>query len=140
MKIELGQTGDYAVRSVLALAASGERQKAREIAAEMHLPEKFLPQVLGMLIRAGIVRSVAGPGGGYELARDPADISLLEVIEATEGPMRSRKCVLRGGPCALDGTCAVHDSWAEAQSALTAKLARTTFATLRRRALERIRA
>jgi Rrf2 family transcriptional regulator, iron-sulfur cluster assembly transcription factor len=130
MKTELGQTGDYAVRSALALARSGRRMKAREIAAEMALPQKFLPQVLARLIDAGLVGSVAGPDGGYELKRTPADISLLEVIEAAEGPVRSRKCVLRGGPCRLDGTCAVHDAWFEAQAALEAKLAATTFAEL----------
>lgn len=132
VKIELGQKGDYAVRSVLALARARRRLKAREIAAEMHLPEKFLPQVLATLIKAGIVNSVAGPGGGYDLTRPPKDISLLEVIEAAEGPARSEKCVLRGGPCQLDGTCAVHDAWFSAQSALTAKLGRTNFADLRR--------
>jgi len=139
MKIELGQAGDYAVRSVLALARNGGRLKAREIAAEMSLPRKYLPQVLALLIRAGLVHSVAGPGGGYELAKDSSEITLLAVIEATEGPVMSRKCVLRGGPCRLDGTCAVHDAWADAQAALAAKLARTTFADLRRVALRKSR-
>jgi Rrf2 family protein len=139
MKIELGQTGDYAVRSILALARAGRRLKAREIAEEMALPAKFLPQILGLLIRAGIVSSVAGPDGGYELAREPEAISLLDVIEAAEGPVRSTKCVLRGGPCRLDGTCAVHDAWADAQAALAAKLARTNFGSLRRVALRKSR-
>ncbi|MEX2556102.1 MAG: Rrf2 family transcriptional regulator [Actinomycetota bacterium] len=135
MRIELGQTGDYAVRSVLALARAGRRLKGREIASEMDLPEKFLPQVLGALIKAGLVTSLAGPDGGYALARPAREISLLEVIEASEGPVRSQKCVLRGGPCRLDGTCAVHDAWFDAQAALEAKLARTSFAGLRREAL-----
>ena len=134
MKIELGQKGDYAVRSVLALAVAGRRLKGREIATQMGLPENFLPQVLGTLVKAGVVASVAGPDGGYELTRPPAEITLLQVIEAAEGPVRSRKCVLRGGPCRLDGTCAVHDAWADAQSALEAKLARASFAELRREA------
>lgn len=120
------------MRSVLALARAGKRLKAREIAAEMALPEKFLPQVLGLLIKAGLVGSVAGPDGGYELRRAPGEISLLEVIEAAEGPVRSQECVLRGGPCRLDGTCAVHDAWFDTQAALAVKLARTTFADLRR--------
>ncbi|MGH2794923.1 MAG: RrF2 family transcriptional regulator [Actinomycetota bacterium] len=137
MKIELGQTGDYAVRSILALASSGKRLKAREIAEEMSLPLKFLPQVLGHLIRAGLVNSVAGPGGGYELTKPTEAISLLEVIEAAEGPVRSRKCVLRGGPCDVHGICAVHDAWFEAQAALAAKLARTSFEDLRRTAKRR---
>ncbi len=131
MKIELGQKGDYAVRSVVAMGAAGRRLKAREIASEMAIPEKFLPQVLGTLIRAGLVTSLAGPDGGYTLAREPADISLLQVIEASEGPVRSQKCVLRGGRCQLNGTCVVHDAWFDAQAALEAELARTSFADLR---------
>jgi len=134
VQIELGQKGDYAVRSVLALAVAGRRLKGREISAQMGLPEKFLPQVLATLIKADLVTSVAGPAGGYELARPPREISLLEVIEAAEGPVRSGKCVLRGGPCRLDGTCAIHNAWFDAQAALVAKLARTNFAELRREA------
>ncbi|HEX9712235.1 MAG TPA: Rrf2 family transcriptional regulator [Actinomycetota bacterium] len=135
MKIELGQTGDYAVRSVLALAVARRRLKGREIASQMQLPEKFLPQVLATLVKAGLVGSVAGPDGGYLLTRPPGEITLLQVVEAAEGPVRSRKCVLRGGPCRLDGTCAIHDAWFDAQAALAAKLSRTTFAELRRQAL-----
>jgi Rrf2 family protein len=132
MRIELGRTGDYAVRATLALAIGGRRMKAREIAEAMHLPRSFVPQILGLLARAGIVRSIAGPDGGYELTRPAGQVTLLQVIEAAE-PQRASMCVLRGGPCRLDGTCAVHDSWFEARRALENKLARTTFAQLRAR-------
>ena len=132
MKIALGQRGDYAVRAVVALAAAGERRKAREIAAQMQIPQKFLPQILGSLIHAGLLTSVAGPDGGYSLARPAGAISLLEVIEAVEGPVVSEKCVLRGGPCHWDTRCAVHSSWSAAQEALVSKLRRTSFADLRR--------
>lgn len=131
MKVELGQKGDYALRSVVAMARAGRRMKAREIAEEMDIPQKYLPHILGSLIRAGLATSVAGPDGGYTLARVPDEISLLDVIEAAEGPVRSRKCVLRGGPCQLNGTCIVHDAWSDAQAALADKLAGTTFADLR---------
>lgn len=132
MKIALGQRGDYAVRAVVALAAAGERRKAREIAAQMQIPQKFLPQILGSLIRAGLLVSVAGPDGGYSLARSAAAISLLEVIEAVEGPVGSEKCVLRGGPCHWITRCAVHSSWSAAQEALVSKLRQTSLADLRR--------
>lgn len=132
MKIALGQRGDYAVRAVVALAAAGGRRKAREIAAQMQIPQKFLPQILGSLIRAGLLTSVAGPNGGYSLARSAVAISLLEVIEAVEGPVGSEKCVLRGGPCHWNTRCAVHSSWSAAQEALVSKLRRTSLADLRR--------
>jgi Rrf2 family transcriptional regulator, iron-sulfur cluster assembly transcription factor len=132
MQMTLGSRGDYSVRATLDLArhyGSG-RRKAREIAAQMQIPQKFLPQVLGVLVHAGIVDSTAGPGGGYTLARAPENVSLLEVVEAAEGPIRNQKCLLRGGPCHWEEACSLHYAWAEAQEALIDKLATTTFAEL----------
>lgn len=96
----------------------------------MAIPDKYLPQILGALVRAGFVRSTPGRGGGYELAQPPEAISLRHVVEIAEGPIRSEKCVLRGGPCYWGDKCAIHDSWVEAERALTDRLARTTFAQL----------
>jgi Rrf2 family protein len=89
--------------------------------------------VLGDLIRAGLVESVAGPGGGYSLTRAPNEISLLDVVEAAEGPIRNRKCLMRGGPCHWDDACSLHDAWAEAQEKMVAQLAKTSFGQLARR-------
>lgn len=132
MQISLGNKGDYAVRAVLDLAHGYDkgRRKAREISVAMDIPQKYLPQVLGALIREGIVVSVAGPDGGYSLTRSPADVSLLEVVEAAEGPVKNGRCLVRGGPCRWEEKCAVHDSWAAAQDALIERLAGTTFAEL----------
>ena len=128
VQISLGRRGDYAVRAVVHLArhAGVGWRKSRDIADDMSIPEAYLPQVLGDLVRVGLVRSLAGPHGGYALARDPADVSLLEVIEASSGPVESRECVLRGGPCRWDESCAVHEAWSSAQSALRDRLAATT--------------
>lgn len=130
MRLELGRRADYAVRAVVDLARhhGGEsRRKGREIATEMDIPRTYIPQILAELVRVGIVDSVAGPGGGYVLRREPADISLLEVITAVEGEIGSRECVLRGGPCRWEGACAVHEPWWRAQQALRDELARTSF-------------
>ena len=135
MQLSLGRRGDYAVRATLALAREprGTRLKAREIAHEMDIPEKYLPQVLATLVRAGLVGSVAGPDGGYFLLRVPAEVTLREVIEAADGPIRSDTCVLRGSPCRGDGmSCVLHDHWVAAQQALIDRLEKTTFADLRR--------
>jgi Rrf2 family iron-sulfur cluster assembly transcriptional regulator len=137
MQVQPGQRGDYAVRAVLHLARAGGRRRARDIAAAMAIPETYLPQILGALIRKGIVASVAGPGGGYTLARPGADISLLEVVEAAEGPVRNMSCIMRGGPCHREGKpCAVHDSWAQAQEALATSLAAVSYEWLARRDTE----
>lgn len=132
MQLTLGSKGSYAVRAALDLALFHEagRRKAREIALAMSIPEKYLPQVLGDLLKAELVTSVAGPKGGYSLARPPADISLLEVVEASEGPVRNEVCLLIGGPCRWEEPCAVHAAWAAAQDSLKAELTSTSLADL----------
>ncbi len=132
MEISLGRKGDYAVRAMLALARSyGEaRRKSRQIAATMDIPERYLPQIMAPLVHAGLVHATAGPGGGYELARLPGDITLLEVIEIAEGPLASDRCLLQGGPCDWEHICPVHDSWARSHDALQKELRRTNFEQL----------
>ncbi|MFO7961309.1 MAG: Rrf2 family transcriptional regulator [Nitriliruptoraceae bacterium] len=130
MDLSLGRRADYTVRAVLDLAGHHGRglRKAAQIADETHVPVTYLPQLLAELVRAGIVRSLAGRRGGYELARHPAAVTMLEVIEVAEGPLVSTECVLRGGPCRWDEGCAIHTPLARAQEAFRASLGATTFA------------
>jgi Rrf2 family protein len=131
MKLELTRRGDYAIRAMLALSrAGGERLSTPVIARQMEIPIDFLPQVMSDLARAGLVRSSAGRQGGYELARPAASIDLLTTIEAVEGDTRRRTCVLRGGPCQREGTCDVHEPFAEAQAAFRDRLASVSLARI----------
>jgi Rrf2 family protein len=109
MRLALTRRGDYAVRAMLALGrAGGARLRTPVMAAAMNIPVRFLPQVMGDLNRAGLVRSRAGRQGGHELASPPETISLLTIIEAVEGNTPRRTCILRGGPCRRAGVCEVH--------------------------------
>ena len=131
--LTLTKTGDYAVRSALALASSyreGRYVTIAEVADRMALPRTFTPQVLGRLARAGIAESKAGRGGGYRLTRDPKDISMLEVVEAAEGSLINTRCTLRGGPCRRDDRCVVHDTWIAAGEALRRALASSSLAAV----------
>ena len=132
MQIALDRRGDYSVRAVIDLARhhGAGRRKAREIARVMDVPVRYLPQLLSPLIRAGLVMATAGPEGGYALSRVPASVTLLEVIEAAEGPLESPRCVLMGGPCDWAETCPVHETWSRARTALAAELRSATFAEL----------
>jgi Rrf2 family protein len=125
MRLELTRRGDYAVRAMLALAvADGEGwTSANRIAAEMAIPERFLPRVLRDLARAGLIEARTGRTGGYRLARAAAAVSLLDVIDAIEPPDEVPRCVLRGIPCGTDGRCLVHDAFDEARLAHRARLA-----------------
>ena len=66
---------------------------------------------LGDLARAGLVESTNGKFGGYRLRRDPAELTLLELIETIEGPSRSVQCVLEERPCGDDRPCALRPGW-----------------------------
>jgi Rrf2 family protein len=98
------------------------------VAADQQIPVRFLRQVMGDLVRAGLADATLGRTGGYRLARLPTQISLLEVIEAVEGDRRRRACVLRGGPCVLDRVCALHAVFAAAQDDALRRLRTTTIA------------
>ncbi len=127
MELKLSKTGDYAVRAAISLARGhGVRyRKIREVADEMVLPLRYTPQILSMLSRAGLAEAKAGREGGYRLSKPPAEITLLEIVEAAEGPIQSDRCTLRGGPCQWNNVCPVHGAWVAAGRALRDSLAST---------------
>ena len=134
MRLELTKRADYAIRSVLALARSGEdaRLSTREIAEAHGVPERFLGQVMRDLVAAGLVEGTVGRTGGYRLAKPSSAISLLEIVEAVEGDSRRRTCILRNGPCAVEAGCAVHAVFAAAQDDVLRRLGSTTVAAAAR--------
>jgi Rrf2 family iron-sulfur cluster assembly transcriptional regulator len=132
MQLSLKRKGDYAVRAMISVGrkyGTGLRQ-ARQISSEMHIPYKTLTLILAGLVAEGLLIATHGPNGGYRLARDPRDISLLDIVEAAEGPARFDHCVLRDGPCDWEKTCPVHDTWARTQDALIRELAATSLAEI----------
>lgn len=133
MNMTLSKRGDYVVRSALALARAhgeGQGRKIREVVAEMAVPQTYASQILADLVRAGLATSKAGRDGGYRLARRPEDTTLLEVVEAGEGPLHAERCALGDGPCRWEAVCPLHETWRAATAALREVLARTTLADL----------
>jgi len=132
VRIELTLRGDYAVRAALAIALldDGRPVSARRIADRMDIPSRFLAHVLTDLVRAGVVVGTTGRNGGYRLAAPAADIDLLRVVDAVEDRGGPARCVLRGGPCRLDGTCAVHDAFFAATVAMRRELAAASLADI----------
>ena len=129
MRLQLTRRGDYAVRLAVALAReNGQQATGPELASRTEVPSGFLPQVMGDLVRAGIVANRRGRRGGYRLGRPASEVSLLDVVEAVEGDGRRTTCVLRGGPCRRDGACDVHDAFFRAQEALFRSLAMVSLA------------
>lgn len=91
----ISKSSEYALRAVALLGdRSGAALAAEELAERTKVPRRYLHRVLQDLAAAGIVRSKPGPGGGYELVRDTATLSLLEVVNAVSPLERIKKCPL----------------------------------------------
>jgi Rrf2 family iron-sulfur cluster assembly transcriptional regulator len=132
MRLELTRRGDYAVRAMLALAAADGNGplSARVISERMGVPVRFLPHVLRDLVHAGLIVGQTGRTGGYRLARTAGTIDLLTVVDAVEAEAEPARCVLRGGPCAADGYCVVHEPFAHATTSMRKALGETTLAAI----------
>jgi Rrf2 family protein len=89
--MKLSRTVSYAVRATIQLAKSESSIPipCSKLASEGDMPERFLLQILRMLVTHGVLKSTRGVDGGYSLTKPPDQVSLLDVIEAIEGPMES---------------------------------------------------
>jgi Rrf2 family protein len=114
----------------LATLPQSERASAQEIAARQNIPRPFLAKIVSQLSLAGLVVTYRGAGGGVALARPASQISLLQVIEALEGPIQLNRCLIDPQDCPQNGKCAVHDIWSQAQAELIELLHATTFSDL----------
>jgi Rrf2 family protein len=133
MRLEVTRRTDLATRALLALAESGGRQKASELAETLDTSAGFLSQAMTPLVNQGWVRSEPGRAGGYTAVAPLDDVSVLDVVEAVEGRTDVGRCVLEDRPCAGGGTCALHDAWAQARGHLLADLAETPLSTVKSR-------
>jgi Rrf2 family protein len=121
--MRLTMRSDYGAHAVIELArryGQGPVQCA-EIAASQKIPEAFLDQLLSGLRRVGIVRSVRGPHGGHELARDPRQVTLGDIVTALEGPVAPHEFVHEPSSDAEGAdwwaACAVRNAWLDAAEA-----------------------
>lgn len=114
--MQLTLKGDYAVRVVLDLALHREGLvTTRDLGRRTDVPPAFLSKIVQALAHAGLLRTQRGAAGGVALLRAPETISLREVIEAVEGPIRLNRCLVRRGLCPRDRTCPVHPAWVRIQ-------------------------
>jgi Rrf2 family protein len=108
---------------------NGGRAPTIKIASEQNIPPSFLAKIVSQLSVAGVVQTSRGARGGVSLAREAAEISLLEVIEAIDGPITLNECVTDPSACVFGDDCKVHEVWCDAQAQLVNKLASTNFAS-----------
>ena len=125
MRISL--EADYAVRIVQCLANEQCRLGAKAISAKTGVTERFTIKILHKLVNADIVKSFKGVGGGYELSREPQNITLLQVLEVIEGPLVISRCSDDGHDCCEDCLCYFHHIFDEAAVEIAKRFSAVTF-------------
>lgn len=128
---------EYATRAVLDIALHQNKGPVpvKEISERQAIPERFLEQVMAALKKAGLVESVRGSQGGYRLAKAAKDISLADVVVASEGPIVLMECIdeEREGFCDRVSFCVIKDAWREVQASIVEVLKSVTIGDLRRK-------
>lgn len=125
----ISRTAEYALRAAVMLARDpGEAHSADRLATDVRVPRRYAHKVLQALVRAGLVRSQPGPGGGYALVRPPEDLSILDVVNAVEPVARIHRCPL--GLKTHTTLCPLHRELDEAAAATERAFARVTLAQL----------
>lgn len=120
---------DYAVRIVHCLASAETRLDAKTIAEQATVTLRFALKILRKLVASGIVKSFKGTQGGYELAKEPKDISLKDVIETVEGKYHISRCLSEEHGCnrGMSGHCCFQKIFSEISADVEKKLEAYTF-------------
>ncbi len=126
------QTADHALRALLAIARGGSDRPLRveEIATLTGAPRNYLGKTLGALVKAGLLHSARGPGGGFSLALAPSEITVSRVADLFAEPRAGRRCLMGDRPCDAAHACVAHHRWSAMAAAARAPLEGTTLVAL----------
>ena len=129
--MQITRETDYAIRCVLYLVENpGKIIMVDSIAKDKEIPKSFLAKILQKLTKADIVKSFRGVKVGFRLLRNPDRITLLNVVEAIEGPIAMNSCVLDKSICRVSDSCSVHPVWVDLREKLEDWLGQYTFENL----------
>src|SRR5512139_4154277 len=125
--MQITRQADYAVRAVIYLAKLGPDRRAAtsQIAQEQRIPPSFLAKIVSQLSVAGLLQTSRGARGRVSLARPAEAISLLDVVEAIDGPILLNECVADHSACSFGSSCPIKPVWCDAQQELVTRLSRT---------------
>jgi len=128
--MQITRQADYAIRAMLYLSALKPDEKAAtsKIAESKKIPSSFLAKIISQLSIAGLIRTTRGARGGVTLAHNPEDISILDVVEAIDGPIALNDCTNDPLACGFGDECPIRPLWCDTQSELVMKLKSTNFA------------
>ena len=123
---------EYAIRAILYMSRQpvGEIIYKKDICKAQEITPAFLTKILQPLIKEGIVGSQRGVGGGFYLAKNPAEITLLHIINSQEGQVYLNQCLVAEGACDREFFCPIHGAWAEIRKEFMQTLSRYDFASL----------
>ena len=108
---------------------------AMEICKKLKIPEFYTRKGLQVLSRLGVLKSITGPGGGYQMAGDAGNLSVLEIIHAMDGENVFNHCVMGLPKCNGKNPCAIHDIWAQSKKKLLNDLASVSLQDLANKAV-----
>jgi Rrf2 family transcriptional regulator, iron-sulfur cluster assembly transcription factor len=130
--MQITRAGEYGVLGLMNLARRSPGQMAMidDVSRIERIPKSFLAKIFQDLAKAGLVHSVRGAGGGFVLVKDPAEISVLEVIEAIEGKIVFQRCKQLKPECEHTDGCALCGLFEQAQEGVKDVLLRTTLTDL----------
>jgi Rrf2 family transcriptional regulator, iron-sulfur cluster assembly transcription factor len=130
--MQITRAGEYGVLGLMNLARRSPGQMAMidEVSRTERIPKSFLAKIFQSLAKAGLVRSIRGAGGGFALTKDPAQVSVLEIIEAIEGKIVFQRCKQLKPDCDHAGGCALCGLFEQAQDGVKDVLLRTTLVDL----------
>ncbi|MEN6368167.1 MAG: RrF2 family transcriptional regulator [Thermotogota bacterium] len=138
--MRMSTRGRYGLRVMMELASQFGRGpvQVEGIAKSQAISGKYIHVLVTGLKSSGLVRAVRGPGGGYELTRDPSTITALDVVSALEGRTAPVPCVADAPACPRSDHCAARDVWCEVAAAIDRVLSGLTLSELAlRQSLER---
>jgi Rrf2 family protein len=129
--MQITRQADYALRAMIYLAKLDPTQRAAtsQIAVEQRIPPSFLAKIISQLSIAGLIHTSRGARGGVSMARSPEEVSVLEVVEAIDGPISLNDCTGDPSACPFSEDCPLRPLWCETQAELIDRLRKTNFAS-----------
>ena len=129
--LKLGKLTDYATVVMTALAAEPARLRcAQDLSEQTHVAAPTVSKLLKTLSKEGLVDSIRGAHGGYRLARDPARITVADIVAAVEGPIALTECAVHDGCCTIESYCGVRGNWRLINQAIQEALASVSLAQM----------
>lgn len=140
MTVIFSKSCELGLQAVLFLSIKKEKLifNAEEISNELKVPKEFVSKVLQILTNSGIVGSKKGKSGGFYLAKSPASIRLIDIVEAIDGLNVFKSCVLGFPGCSSEKPCPVHDKWGRLRDEAYKMLSEETLEQLKEKTIQKI--